>query len=127
MSATATLERGSHVYTANGSVVPLCVSDVLRLSGITQPYPESPSVMNFVEHARLLGETVHDWCEYLDNGGTEHVALLEGSEPLPYVLAYQKFREEHEPDWEYIEASFVNQGLGCAGTPDRIGTMIIST
>lgn len=124
MSATATLERGTHTYTADGVDVPLCVSDVLRLSGITQPYPEVPSVMNFVEHARLLGETVHDWCDYLDNGGEEHVAILEGSEPLPYVLAYQRFREEHAPDWEQIEQSFASKGLGCAGTPDRIGSMV---
>jgi len=78
--------------------------------------------MNHVEHARELGETVHEWADYLDRGGLADVSSLEGSEPLPYVLAYQRFRADHPPAWEHIEESFVLDG--CAGTPDRIGSIM---
>jgi len=128
MSAKATLDRLTHTYTAgDGSSVSLCVSDVLRLSGICSPYPEIPSVMNHVEHARELGETVHEWCDFLDGHRGEMdvndaIVILEGSEPLPYVLAYQRFREDYEVEWENIETSFTLEG--CAGTPDRIGTIV---
>lgn len=126
MSAIATLERGSHVYTdAKGERVPLCVSDVLRLSGIRPSYPESPSVMNHVEHARELGETVHEWCDYIDQcrgESFESYANLGDSEPLPYVVAYANFVKEHEPLWENVEQSFHLEG--CAGTPDRIGAIL---
>jgi hypothetical protein len=125
MSAIATLERGTHQYTVDGVAVPLCVSDVLRLSGICQPYPEIPSVLNHVEHARELGETVHQWCDHLDLGGDRAVAeeALADSEPLPYVIAYTRFLEECRPSWEAIEKSFANVELGVAGTPDRVGAI----
>lgn len=129
MSAIATLDRLTHTYSGeNGERVGLCVSDVLRLSGICQPYPELPSVLNHVEHARELGEVVHEWADFVDNGGASPYDInceiydLEDSEPLPYVLAYQRFREKHEPEWEHIEQSFHLDG--CAGTPDRIGTIL---
>lgn len=125
MSATATLDRLTHTYSAvNGERVSLCVSDVLRLSGIVQPYPDSAK--QFVEHARDLGETVHEWAEFLDSSPNPlayQYDCLEESEPLPYVMAYQRFREEHEPLWEHIETSFADTALDCAGTPDRIGTI----
>jgi len=120
MSAIATLDRLTHTYTGrDGERVSLCVSDVLRLSGIVQPYPDG--AQRFVEHARELGETVHEWCDYLDEGSAD-VSSLDGSDILPYVLAYQRFREECQPEWEHIEQSFVAED--CAGTPDRIGTIL---
>ena len=125
-TATVTLERGTHTYVAgDGQRVPLCVSDVLSLSGIVQPYP--PSAMNFVEHARELGETVHEWCAYLDSGEDADGVIdsLRDSEPLPYVLAYQRFRKRHYAAWECIEQPFVDAELGVAGTPDRIGSIDI--
>ena len=123
MSAPATLDRATHTYT-DGSVerVALCVSDVLRLSGICPPYRDIPMVMGFVEHARELGERVHEWCDYLDNG-CDDVESLEGSQLLPYVLAYRRFCEDHLPEWQHIEASFSDSVIGCAGTPDRIGSI----
>jgi hypothetical protein len=125
MSAIATLDRGSHVYTVAGERVPLCVSDVLRLSGICPAYPDIPSVLNHVEHARELGETVHEWADYLDttfaDGLDPAIDELADSEPMSYVLAYQRFRTEHEPEWSHIEQSFALED--CAGTPDRIGTI----
>jgi len=117
MSAKATLDKLTHSYTASdGNRVSLCVSDVLRLSGIVQPYPEG--AQRFVEHARELGETVHEWCDYMDEGATD-VESLADSEILPYVLAYQRFREEHRPEWDVIEGSYATEEF--AGTVDRMG------
>lgn len=122
MSAIATLDRATHTYTDHaGERVALCVSDVLRLSGITQPYPDNPMVMGFVEHARELGTRVHEWCEYLDDG-LDDVELLAGTELLPYVLAYRRFCDQYQPEWEQIEGGLAKEG--CAGTPDRIGTIM---
>lgn len=127
MSATATLQRETHTYLdGDGKSVSLSVSAVLSLSGIVQPYPESAAA--FVEHAGTLGTVVHEWAEYLDLnplGGDESLAIecLEDSIPLPYVLAYQRFLQEHQPEWEHIEQSFTDPKLDCAGTPDRIGTI----
>jgi hypothetical protein len=124
MSAKATLEKGNHVYTVAGKQVPLCVSQIMQLAGIVQPYPEAAK--NFVEHARELGEVVHGWCDYLDENTETTVIVddLDGTEVLPYVLAYQKFREEHRPHWTEIENSLSDEELGFAGTPDRIGYIV---
>lgn len=130
MTTPALLNRADHTYSSDGKKVPLCVSDVLRLSGICPAYPDIPSVLNHVEHARELGETVHEWCDFLDTEDpdgesmsvpVEAVEALRETEPLPYVCAYQKFRCEYEPDWAHIEQSFHLEE--CAGTPDRIGTI----
>jgi hypothetical protein len=118
MSAKATLDKLTHSYTASdGNRVSLCVSDVLRLAGIVQPYPDVAKL--FVEHARELGETVHEWCDYMDEGAID-VESLADSEILPYVLAYQRFREDEHPAWQHIEQS-LHSDLGFAGTLDRVG------
>jgi hypothetical protein len=120
MSAKATLEKGNHVYTVAGKQVPLCVSRILELSGIKQPYPEA--AQRFVEHARDLGETVHEWADFLDSDAwkeSDAIACLSETEPLPYVLAYQRFREEYRPSWDVIEGSYATDEF--AGTVDRIG------
>lgn len=122
MSATATLTRETHSYVDSaGNPVSLSVSSVLSLSGIVQPYPESAAA--FVEHAGTLGTVCHEWAEFLDTQDWADTSPLQDSEPLPYVLAYQRFRQEHMPEWEHIEQSFTDPKLDCAGTPDRIGTI----
>ncbi len=121
MGATI-LDHENHSYTHDGASVPLSVSDVLRLSGICQPYPEDPRVMALVRHAGELGSCVHDWCDYVDAGETD-VERLRDTDVLPYVLAYRRFTEECEPEWEAIEQSVCDPVLGVAGTLDRIGTM----
>lgn len=114
------LRKEDHSYEKDGKRVSLCVSDVLELSGIKQPYP--PQAAGHVMRARELGETVHEWCQYLDEGGND-VSSLEGSDILPFIVGYQKFREKHCPNWLHIENSFADEDIDCAGTPDRIGTM----
>lgn len=123
MNATAVLDKATHTYTAGAQRIPLSVSQVLSLSGICPAYPDDPRVMAFVEHAGMLGQTVHDWCDYLDSGESD-VSGLEGSEILPYVVAYQRFREECRPEWEGMEVSLWDEKLNCAGTLDRVGSMI---
>lgn len=116
--STVLLDPESHTYTSGGKPILLSVSDVLRLSGIVEPYP--PHAARFVEAAGELGETVHQWCQFLDEGGSD-VSALEGTPLLPYLVAYQRFREKHLPDWEQIEQPLADEELGIAGTPDRIG------
>jgi hypothetical protein len=119
VASPASLDRTDHSYRdGSGNRINLCVGDVLRMSGIVQPYPDA--AQRFVEHARNLGETVHDWCDYLDRDGFI-VEELRDTEILPYVLAYSRFREECSPCWDSIEESV--SALGCAGTPDRIGNI----
>lgn len=115
-NGTIELEPSTHTYLVDGEPVPLCVSDVMELSGIVKPYPEE--AMYHVERARRLGEFTHKWTQSLDQGNSD-VASLEGTRLLPYVVAYQRFREEHRPNWSHIEQPFVRDDI--AGTPDRIG------
>ena len=120
--AKAILEKATHEYTAdNGSRVALSVSQVLSLSGIVQPYPESAAFN--VARAGELGTTVHEWCDWLDSDADDMATLdaINNSPVLPYVTAYQRFREKHKPVWTAIEESCWDEELGVAGTPDRIG------
>lgn len=109
-----------HAYFFNGEPVPLYVSRVLELAGISKPYPEA--ARNHVEHRREIGELTHAWARHFDElekGKDPGIEDLEGAEILPYVLAYQKFRTDYCPIWRHIEESFHRDGI--AGTPDRIG------
>jgi hypothetical protein len=125
MGRVITLEKASHTYTCAGKPIELCVSDVLRLAGIVKPYPESAKAN--VEAARDKGEALHDWTAYMDDCEFDHEALHlldDDPELLALVLAYQRFREECEPEWSHVEEPFEREN--CAGTPDRIGRMKIS-
>ena len=117
------LDRDTHTYYINDVPLSLCVTDVLDLAGLIKPYP--PAAMPYVEAARDLGQALHEWAEWMDTAdpAIDPAAfdVLGGTELLPLVLAFQKFRLEHRPRWDSIEEPFYRQGVG--GTPDRIGTM----
>lgn len=121
MTTVTTLDKTTHTYSVGNEPIQLCVSDVLLLAGILEPYPDIPRVQQLVKHAGELGSTVHEWAEYLDDEHEPDTDSLAGTEVLPYILAYQRFRECHQPHWDYVESSFHRDG--CAGTPDRIGTI----
>jgi hypothetical protein len=74
---------------------------------------------SYLEAARLRGETVHLITELDDRGELDEDALDE--EMLGYLCAWRKFRA----DWRFtpalIEARFIHQRFGYAGTPDRLG------
>lgn len=116
------LDHTTHTYTQDGVRIPLCVSDVLALSGITKPYPDEAQAN--VERAANLGKRVHQWATWMDEEDSPdpgELDVLSGTRILPYLLAYQKFREDFNPRWSQIEYSFVRDGV--AGTPDRIGLL----
>lgn len=121
-AAVAVLDALTHTYSVNGEKLSLSVSRVLQESGIAPAYP--PEAMSYVEAAREKGEAVHQWCEYADRGGDDF-RLLEDPEydqqVLPYILAYQRFRTDYLPEWQFIEMPFHRDD--CGGTPDRIGTI----
>lgn len=122
-ASIAVLNPATHVYTdSTGVKLPLCVSDVLELSGISPEYPETAAM----EYARDLGWAVHDWCTYLDSeDGEDSIEGLEGTELVPYILAYQRFRVDYRPKWQHIEQSFSRED--CGGTPDRIGLIDVDS
>lgn len=114
------LDHATHTYTQDGVRIPLCVTDVLALSGITKPYPEE--AMYNMERARHLGERVHQWAAWMDEEDRPdpgELDVLTGTRILPFLLAYQRYREDFRPEWSHIEHSFVRDDV--AGTPDRIG------
>lgn len=119
-----TLDRETHIYSRAGVDIGVSVTVALQMAGVIEPYPVE--AMAAVEHARELGEIVHEWCEWLDRENFEDEAYLmttieqlRDSEPLGYVAAYQAFVLEHKPAWTHIEVPHTREDI--AGTPDRIG------
>jgi hypothetical protein len=95
----------------------LSVTRVLEMSGLIPPYP--PDARFFVERAGDLGEAVHEWAQYIDTTEDPDVDGLEGCDLVPYIMAYQKFREKYQPEWLSIEQPAIREGIG--GCADRIG------
>ncbi len=106
----------NHVYTANGVVLP-SVTQVLKLAGIGV-YAANVPLAN-IERAGAIGTAVHEGCQFLD----EDDLNFESLDPvvLPYVVAYQRWREEYLPEWEGIELQIESPELRLAGTIDRVG------
>lgn len=95
---------------------------ILQLAGIVEPYP--PQAMAHVEYARELGTVVHEWAEFVDQRYSQldleaMLVKLENTVPHPYLVAYRKFLDKYDPEWQYIETPFSREGI--AGCPDRVG------
>jgi hypothetical protein len=88
--ATATFLTEKHIYQRDGIVVP-SVTQVLALAGIDDV---SGIPLHNLERAAAVGTAVHQACEFLDQDELD----IESVGPLivGYVLAYQRFKEEHE-------------------------------
>lgn len=119
---TVLFDELSHTYEADGQKVPLCVSDVLLLAGISGYSELVPR--HYIENAAITGSAVHKACEYLDEGDLE----LDSLDPsiAGYVMGYHNFTKRYEPTWDHIEDSWADLELGLAGTPDRIGTVLLN-
>jgi hypothetical protein len=122
--AVVMLDHSTHTYTVDGMRVRHHVSGVLEAAGIVKPFP--PEARANVERAALRGTCFHAWAKWLDEDpeDIDGIEALDGTDVLPFMVALQKFRVEHHPDWEAIEKSFERDNV--AGTPDRIGTMKVS-
>lgn len=109
----------THTYREDGGVIP-SVSQVLTLAGVddVSGIPE-----HILRHAADRGTAVHLACHYLDEDDLIFDSL--DQEVLPYVVAYQKFREEYEFKATVIEHRMVGEvdGMRYGMTLDRVGTM----
>lgn len=88
--ATATFLSEGHIYEHDGMVVP-SVTQVLGLAGINDV---SQIPLHYLERAAGIGTAVHQACEFLDQDDLD----LGSVDPsiVGYVLAYQRFKEEHQ-------------------------------
>jgi hypothetical protein len=117
-AATLTFEEKGHKYAADGVSIP-SVSQVLELSGISDVsgVPE-----HLLRRAAERGTAVHLACEYLDEDDLDLESLT--PEVMPYVVAYQKFREDYHFKAELIEHQMIgeSEGLRYGMRFDRVGT-----
>lgn len=109
----------NHRYEEDGVQIP-SVSQVIELAGINDvsSIPE-----HILRRAADRGTAVHLACQFLDEDDLVFDSL--DPEVLPYVVAYQKFREEYRFKAELIEHCMVGEvdGMRYGMTLDRVGTM----
>ena len=107
-------DEKKHQYKVNGKVVP-SVTEILE--HITAPgYGKvNPSIL---DEAKERGTAVHELTEEIDLGfPPEYIdPAIEG-----YALAYLKFLEDYDVEWDYIEHQFYEPKMGFCGTIDRVG------
>jgi len=90
MAAPATFEARGHVYRYEGRIVP-SVTQVLSLAGIDE-LANVPR--RCLARAAELGTAVHQACEFLDQDDLDLDSL--DPEIVGYVLAWQRFKQEHD-------------------------------
>ena len=109
-----TFDPVEHRYALNGKPVPN-VTSILDSLGFGDFGRVSPGVM---EAARARGEDVHSACELLDKGILDWTTVSE--EISGYVIAYQKFKHEFNPELLAIEERVYHPTYRFAGTLDRV-------
>jgi hypothetical protein len=124
-----TFDEAEHRYSYNGRWV-RSVTQVLNL--ITGPiYARIPPPI--LDYAKLRGSNVHGWTELLDLGEAEPFGptfrALDGTilhdehAEYPYVVAWQRFRQESGFIPELVEQRFYHPRHRYCGTVDRIGVL----
>ncbi len=93
------------------------MTECLKMCGIGV-YPANVPLA-LIERAGAIGTAVHTACQFLDEGDLDNDTLDQTI--LPYVVAYQRWREQYAPEWEGIELQIESQELRLAGTIDRVG------
>lgn len=113
-----TFDEETHTYRLDGRVIP-SVTQILKSAGVIDD-----SFYN--EEGRVRGTAVHLATQYLDEGDLEWESL--DPEIIPYVKAYQKFKEESGFIPELIEKKVFKRAdssrasvIDYAGTLDRAG------
>ena len=114
---TLAFAENNHRYQDQCVIIP-SVGQIMKLCGLDYTANIPPHIL---DPGRLVGKTVHLACQWLDQGCLDLDSL--GKEIVGFVVSYQKFREYYSPEWLDIEKPMQGeyQGLGFAGTPDRIG------
>ena len=106
--------EAKHQYKVDGKIVP-SVTEILEHITAVGYGKVNPSIL---EEAKERGTAVHELTEAIDLGfPPEYIdPALEG-----YAVAYLKFLEDYDVEWDYIEHRFYEPKMGFCGTIDRVG------
>ena len=111
---TIDFDEKKHQYKVDGKVVP-SVTEILE--HLTAPgYGKvNPAIL---DEAKERGTAVHELTEAIDLGfPPEYIdPAIEG-----YAVAYLRFLDDYEVEWDYIEHRFYEPKMGFCGTIDRVG------
>lgn len=105
-------DEATHTYWYDGIEVP-SVSKVLREAGLQGD-------ISFLDPKYLKrGTAVHGYAEDIDKGCLNYDAII--PEYMPFVAAYEWFKDEHSVLWEGVEEKRFSKKYLFAGTIDRFG------
>ena len=79
----------------------------------------------FKPHHADRGTKIHKALEYFDQPDVDLDEENLDEAIVPYLTAYRKFIEDHQPRWEGVEEVMADTSLMLAGTIDRWGTMVV--
>lgn len=109
-------DEAKHQYKVDGKVVP-SVTEILEHITAVGYGKVNPSIL---EEAKERGTAVHEMTENTDLGfEPEYVdPFIEG-----YIVAYLRFLNDYDVEWDYIEHRFYEPLRGFCGTADRVGKL----
>lgn len=107
-------DEKKHQYKVDGKIVP-SVTEILEHITAVGYGKVNPAIL---EEAKERGTAVHELTEAIDLGfPPEYIdPAVEG-----YAVAYLKFLEDYDVEWDYIEHRFYEPKMGFCGTIDRVG------
>lgn len=107
-------DEKKHQYKVDGKVVP-SVTEILEHITAVGYGKVNPAIL---EEAKERGTAVHELTEAIDLGfPPEYIdPAVEG-----YAVAYLKFLDDYDVEWDYIEHRFYEPKMGFCGTIDRVG------
>jgi len=107
-------DEKKHQYKVNGKIVP-SVTEILEHLTAVGYGKVNPAIL---DEAKERGTAVHELTEAIDLGfPPEYIdPAVEG-----YAVAYLKFLEDYDVEWDYIEHRFYEPKMGFCGTIDRVG------
>lgn len=104
------LDHDSHVY-YDGDKKIKSVSQILSEAG-------QVDTRWYTEAGCNRGSAVHEASQAIDEDGMS-ADDFKGSEIHPYLIAYEKFLNDYNPEWTFIEKLLFCEQLVYAGTADR--------
>jgi len=106
-------EEERHIYTLSGAILP-SVTTIMRFMS-RELYDGIP--FDTLQNAADRGTRVHSLTEDFDRFGFYEAA----EDTAGYLVAYEKFISDYQPEWTGIEERSYHKNLMYAGTVDRIG------
>lgn len=111
---TIEFDEVSHIFLCDGERIP----SVTELLAPLQEEAFAAIPPSVLKAAADRGTLVHETCECIDYGMFYEDMIT--PETAPYICAYEDFLNEHECQWDYIEAQ-VHAERMFAGILDRMG------